>query len=415
MPRLVFITVLFFAIIRPLAAADAPDPATLRGKVLCGYQGWFRCPGDASDMGWVHWSRDGRRLEPDTLTFEMWPDVADLPAAALHPTPGFTDAEGKPAQLFTSDSAELVERHFEWMRDTGIDGVWLQHFAVDLPGGPAEKRYESRRRVLEHVRQAANKTGRVWALAFDVSGMRPEKTYEVLVREWKDLVDKGIIADPRYVHDGGKPVVELWGLYRSSKGNYLTTEVASQLIDFFKTPGPYAAYVVGGGDWDWRRNKDEAWQKMLARLDAYSPWNTGNFSKDREGVVHAASSWWAEDRKACEERGQLWLPVVYPGFSWDNLQRKEPGTTNIPRRGGAFLWEQFHELDKLGVKSVCVAMFDEVDEGTAIFKVSNHPPTQAHFVSYEGMPADWYLRLTGEVTRLLREKQPVPKDIPLKP
>ncbi len=41
-------------------------------------------------------------------------------------------------------------------------------------------------------------------------------------------------------------------------------------------------------------------------------------------------------------------------------------------------------------------MFDEVDEGTAIFKVTSEPPTQAHFVGYEGLPSDWYLRLTGE-------------------
>jgi hypothetical protein len=111
----------------------------------------------------------------------------------------------------------------------------------------------------------------------------------------------------------------------------------------------------------------------------------------------------------------LWLPVVYPGFSWDNLQKKPPGSTNIPRRGGRFLWEQFHMLSKLGADSVCVAMFDEVDEATAIFKVSNSPPTQAHFLTYEGLPSDWYLRLVGEATRRLREKREVPEEIPLKP
>ena len=35
-----------------------------------------------------------------------------------------------------------------------------------------------------------------------------------------------------------------------------------------------------------------------------------------------------------------------------------------------------------------VAMFDEVDEATAIFKVSNTPPTQAKFATYDGLPAD---------------------------
>jgi len=56
-----------------------------------------------------------------------------------------------------------------------------------------------------------------------------------------------------------------------------------------------------------------------------------------------------------------------------------------------------------------------VDEGTAIFKVTNTPPTQGHFVTYEGMPSDWYLRLVGEGTRMLHEKSMVPPEIPIQP
>ena len=60
-------------------------------------------------------------------------------------------------------------------------------------------------------------------------------------------------------------------------------------------------------------------------------------------------------------------------------------------------------------------MFDEVDEGTAIFKVTSTPPTQAHFVGYDGLPSDWYLRLVGEGDRLLRQGLPLPAEIPIKP
>src|SRR5215472_2561312 len=65
------------------AAADRDGPVdatSLRGKVLCGYQGWFRCPGDAADLGWIHWSRDSRRLAPSTLTFDLWPDMSEYAA-----------------------------------------------------------------------------------------------------------------------------------------------------------------------------------------------------------------------------------------------------------------------------------------------------------------------------------------------
>src|SRR5262249_34858176 len=154
----------------PQARVEVVDAASLRGKVLCGYQGWFRCTGDAAELGWAHWSRDPKRIAPDTLTFEMWPDMSEDTAAERFPAPGFTHAGGRQAYLFSSDNAATVLRHFGWMRDYGIDGVWLQHFVVDLPGGPAQRRYPSRLRVLNHVRGAAEKTGRAWALSYDLSG-----------------------------------------------------------------------------------------------------------------------------------------------------------------------------------------------------------------------------------------------------
>ena len=129
-------------------------------------------------------------------------------------------------------------------------------------------------------------------------------------------------------------------------------------------------------------------------------------------MKHAATYYWADDKRECERSGMLWIPVVYPGFSWDNLKRQKPGTSLISRRGGQFLWEQFRALSNLGVDTVYVAMFDEVDEGTAIFKVTSSPPTQGHFVGYEGLPSDWYLRLVGEAARRLRDKQPIPLEIP---
>jgi hypothetical protein len=398
--------------------AEPVDASSLRGKVLCGYQGWFRCPGDALNAGWVHWSREGKRIVPETLTFEMWPDLTDFPESELHAAPGFTDAAGQPMHLFSSDHAGTLRRHFEWMRDYGIDGVWLQQFLVDLVGGPskaAQARSASRWRVLGHVRAAAQATGRAWALTYDLSRMPTDRIFETLVADWKKVVDEGITKDDRYLREGGRPVVEVWGFYRESHGHPFPAAVANQIIDFFKAPGPYAAFLVGGGDWDWRRNSDPEWHAIYRRFDAYSPWNTANVSVDIPWAPKATTNSWAEDKAECEKNGMLWLPVVYPGFSWDNLAKKPPGSTNIPRRGGAFLWEQFHALSKLGADSVCVAMFDEVDEGTAIFKVTNTPPVQAHFLTYEGLPSDWYLRLVGEATRLLREKLPVPAEIPIQP
>jgi hypothetical protein len=397
----------------PVPGTSVVDATTLHGKVMCGYQGWFRCPGDKAKEGWIHWSRDSLRIAPDTLTFELWPDMTDYPADERFPAPGFTNADGSQAFLFSNEQPGTVRRHFQWMRDYGIDGVWLQHFLVDLPGGPLEDRYASRSRVLQNVRNAAHETGRVWAIAFDIAGMPTDGIVDVLTREWKKLVAAGVTQDPRYLHERGLPVVEVWGFYYGNPQNRMTAKVANQLIDFFKSSDTTnRAFLVGGGDWEWRSNPDPEWQRFIRRFDAYSPWNVGNYYKDENGA-HASIGYWAQDKRECEKSGVFWLPVVYPGFSWDNLQKLPPETSLIPRRGGRFLWEQFHALSGLHVDTICVAMFDEVDEGTAILKVTSSPPMQGHFVTYDGLPSDWYLRLVGEATKRLHQKQEVPASIPI--
>jgi hypothetical protein len=391
------------------------DAGTIHHKIMCGYQGWFRCPGDAADMGWIHYSRNGKTITPEPLVFEMWPDVRELGADGRFAAPGFTLPDGSQAELFSSDNARAVLRHFEWMRDYGIDGAWLQHFLVDLPGGKQPQRYPSRRRVLGHVMHAAEQTGRAWALSFDIAGTPTDRIFDLLTAEWRRLVDEKITANPRYLHEQGLPVVQIWGFYWHNEHNAMTADIAEKLIAFFKQPGPYRAFLGGGGDWDWRSRPDPAWQKFYREFGAYSPWNVGHAPRDKDGIRRAATYYWAEDKRECEKAGMMWLPVVYPGFSWDNLQQKPPGTTEIARRGGKFLWEQFHELAKLGVDSVYVAMFDEIDEGTAIFKVTGAPPVQGHFVGYDGMPGDWYLRLTGAGMQMLRGKLPVTAEIPIQP
>ena len=106
------------------------------------------------------------------------------------------------------------------------------------------------------------------------------------------------------------------------------------------------------------------------------------------------------------------MPTAFPGFSWDNLKRAKPGATAIARRRGEFYWRQFAIFRALGIRTVFVGMFDEVDEGTAIYKVTNQPPVDRHFVTYEGLPSDYYLRLTGAATRMIRGDAPLSERIP---
>ncbi|MCX5759217.1 MAG: hypothetical protein NTU83_12050, partial [Candidatus Hydrogenedentes bacterium] len=280
----------------------------MNGKVLCGYQGWFRCPGDRANTGWVHWSCDQKRIVPETLTFEMWPDMAEYSDAEQYNAPGFTYPDGRPATLYSSDNARTVRRHFDWMVQYGIHGVWLQHFLVGLPGGPYEDAYPSRLRVLQDVREAANQTGRVWALAFDMAAMPSEKIFDVMTAEWKHLVDTGIVNDPRYLHHSGKPVLMIWGFYPNQN---ITPDLANRIIDFFKNDPKYRVFLCGGSEWEWRTEKTPGWASFLRRFDLICPWNVGNYSIDEAGGRWASTHYWKEDLDEARRVGMLYLPVVY--------------------------------------------------------------------------------------------------------
>jgi hypothetical protein len=389
---------------RPVQRVETVDATTLRHKVLCGYQGWFRCPGDGADRGWRHWSRNTKTITQETLTFEMWPDTSDLTDDEKYPAPGFTFPDGKPAHLFSSTHPRTVERHFRWMSDYGIDGVFLQRFLVEL-GDPSTDQ------VLGHVRASAAKTGRVYALCYDLSGAPKEKLYDLLTTDWKQLVDaKKITKDHGYLHHGGKPVVFVWGFFSDRFG----AKLANRIIDFFQADSQYAALFIGGCQWHWRTEKDPEWAKVFRRFDVISPWNVGNTTTEN-GKKYAATAYWKDDIAEAKKVGAEYLPVVYPGFGWINLKGKDAAKDTVPRLGGEFFWRQFVTAADLGVEMAYVAMFDEVDEGTAVFKVTNTPPKEGLFATFDGLPTDWYLRLTGEASKVIRGEKKTTVALPIKP
>jgi hypothetical protein len=126
---------------------------------------------------------------------------------------------------------------------------------------------------------------------------------------------------------------------------------------------------------------------------------------------HAENSL-APDMAWCAERKIDYLPVVFPGFSWHNMYG---GRLNqIPRQQGRFLWAQFVAAKRANATMIYVAMFDEVDEGTAIFKfTADVPPAgDSAFVPNDTAQSDFYLKLTGNGGRLLRGEIPVSEELP---
>jgi hypothetical protein len=77
------------------------------------------------------------------------------------------------------------------------------------------------------------------------------------------------------------------------------------------------------------------------------------------------------------------------------------------------LWKQALEAKQAGAQMVYVAMFDELDEGTAIMKCGGPRPIGASpFVDLSDVPTDHYLWLSGQVGRLLRGEIPATPELP---
>ena len=386
-----------FALSPAAAEPERVDVSTLSGKLMVGYQGWFNAEGDGAGLGWTHWTRDRRTPTPENIRVDLWPDLAEYGPDELFAT-GFTFADGKPAELFSSHRRETVGRHFRWMREYGIDGAFLQRF-------PAGLRHEQKRRhldtVLTNCLAAATSEGRALVLMYDLSGLPGERFADV--REDWERIDGGgrLTGAGAYLRHEGKPLVAVWGVGFSDNRPY-SVEQCAELVSFFRARG---CAVMLGVPCYWRELKrdavnDPALLELLGAVEVISPWSVGRYATPEQAEKYARDTL-TGDLAWCRERGVDLLPVAFPGFSWHNMKPDAP-TNQIPRLKGAFFAAQLEAQRSTGAGMQYVAMFDEVDEATAIFKCSDTPPADAPFVTMEGLPSDHYLRLAGAAATRLK-------------
>ena len=392
------------------ATLQVVDSSTLIGKVMCGYQGWFNCEGDGAERGWVHWTKGRGSLGPGNAKIDLWPDVSELGANERFST-GFTNASGRVAEVFSSYNQATVLRHFEWMREYGIDGAFVQRFVVDLQS-PKGLRHNNT--VLSHCREGAKRSGRAFVVMYDLSGLGSNRTSQV-VSDWRTLRgEMRVTDDAAYLKHRGKPLVVLWGVGFNDNRRYTLAECRG-LVESLKRDG---CSVMIGVPTYWRELKndslkDPALHEIIKLADVVSPWTVGRY-KTQADVTRHEEKVLKPDLAWCADAKVDYLPVVFPGFSWHNMQGGPLDA--IPRRKGEFLWSQFVAAKRAGAQMTYVAMFDEVDEGTAIFKCTNDAPVdeKSKFVTYEGLPSDFYLQLTGACARLLRGEIPITDTVPVR-
>lgn len=368
---------------------------SIRNLVMAGYQGWFNTPEDGAGLGWKHFEKE-KEFKPGKCTIDLWPDVSEY--EKTYET-AFKLPDETPAKVFSSYDASTTDLHFKWMKQYGIDGVFMQRFVVSIRNQKGKDNYN---KILNNAVLSAEKYDRAICLMYDLSGMEAGEE-DILIRDWKELCEKYKLVSQNnnhYVYHHGKPLVAVWGIGFNDRRKYGYEQV-KKIIDFLKSEG---CSILVGVPTHWRTLtidavSDTRLLELVKQADIVHPWLVGRFDNNTYEPYRKSIE---EDIKWCKANGKDYMPVLFPGFSWHNMKKDAPQNM-IPRLGGRFFWKQVKGAVDAGAESLYLAMFDEIDEGTAFFKCTNTPPVgESSFITYEGEAPDHYLWLAGEAAKYLR-------------
>lgn len=398
--------------------AQVVTPEGFENSTFVAYRAGFNVPNDGTGRQWG----DGGTTHPlradamSTPSFSMWPHTSEYPAGSLQDT-GFKLGNGQPALAYSSFDAGVIDKHFQWMQQYEISGASLKWFVTE----PSSYRLD----IGKKVQASAEKYGRQMFIEFDIAGTLGTPCgdgpalVECIKTRWKNIVDSGITASPAYKRFKSKPLAALFGIGWDTRSN-LTAADAATLLRWFHTDAPprYQASVMGIVPLGWRTNSDDAikddpaqWRQNYANLDILSPWTVGRYADDAQASRHIHGRA-AADIGLVRSRNQRYLPVVFPGFSGDkSANGPVSGQPNqIPRRAGQFLWTQVREHWALGVTSCFVATFDDLGDGTALYKTaSTAARAQKDFATLTldqdgvALPSDWYLQVNHTIVNALKQ------------
>ncbi|KAL3810211.1 hypothetical protein ACHAXA_006351 [Cyclostephanos tholiformis] len=403
----------------------------LDDQIICGYQGWYGHPADGAPIKrWRHWFRVNGTAPPyEDVMVDFYPAIDEYDVGDLMES-GVKMPDGTYAKFFSSARPNVVLKHFQWMAAYGISGAFHHRFMTDSGNTPI---HATRTIVLRNVRDAAEATGRLFAVSYDIAG-NGNNVLERLKNDWINLVDnERITSSNQYIHQNGLPVLHVYGIGFTSIPVNDTTGVQN-LIDWFQSTdaGRYRVFFIGGVPGRWRDGVGDsrtgaAWKNIYDSLDGIHPWHVGRWD-DATTFDTYYSDYIADDVAYCKERGIRYMPTLWPGFSWHNLKSKEivprPAINSVPRSGGKFMWKQAYTYAANDdINTIFCAQFDEVDEGTAVFKVTARttdlPLPEGGWLGLDAdginLPSDWYLRLAGEAQLMLERKRPLTGTIPLDP
>ena len=451
----------------PVVDLESDMYDSYQGLVMAGYQGWHGTPSDGCAHnpaeGWPHYASVAMHpfiFEPGVLrnNIDFWPDVSEYPCTYSAPD-GFKLPDGNTPRLYSSYDESTVDLHFRWMKDYGIDGVFMQRFVAQLTNPTALIHSD---KVLQSAMTASNVHARAISIMYDMVGMDASTSADIILDDARGLIAKYNLMDrsmgQRYfLYHNGKPLVGLVSVGQSSAP--YTIAQAQAIVDGLQELG---FSIMLGVPAYWREPgkgdcvNDSKITDLVKDVDIIMPWFVGVY--DYKGEVDAGGgkfsdyfqsrieesaigSWIIRDgdfSKAKEYKVE-YCPLVFAGFSDRNIH---PNNKVYKRYEGDFYWQQIYKYLNKGAKMLYVAMFDEIDEGTAIYKclrqseVPSNTYSSDYYVIYEngayrrssdpvtvsgsnwckkaselgvtfngiedGLESDYYLWLTGEAGKMLR-------------
>lgn len=437
---------------------------TYRGLMMTGYQGWFGAPGDgcshsnADNTAWYHY-RENDVFKPGVLqnSIDMWPDMSEYTKKYTPGVDGPTNRSskfilpsGEVAQVYSAYDESSVLLHFKWMKEYGIDGAFMQRFVGEVINNPDGKDHFDM--VLKHAMKGSNQYQRAISIMYDLGGfMEGSRDESAVLADAQAIMDLYQLKDRSqqkfYLYEDDKPLLALWGVGFDEKP--FNAEDIISLITALKDQG--WSIMLGVND-DWRTHNSTKWprakyQEVVKSANVIFPWFVGrygtiaDYNSKRKPIIDADIKW-------CKENGVHYAPHCFPGGADLNMH---PNNSVVDRLGGKFFWEQLYGGIKLGAEMIYVAMFDEIDEGTAIFKclnkkdVPSNVPEKDYYVWYnkntgsygrgaasvdestlgggwckkaselnivfqgieDDLPTDHYLWLTGQARKMLRGEVPL--------
>jgi hypothetical protein len=452
---------------------------TYRGLVMAGYQGWFGGPArkDGGSFGgeqWYHY-REAGVFKPGVLqnSIDMWPDMSEYTdkytpgvdgmegSNVNTPSGKFMLPNGQPAQVYSAWDESTVRLHFKWMKEYGIDGVFMQRFVAEVVNYPSHARHFDR--VLENAMKASNEYQRAICVMYDLGGFMdkndPKKNVAGVLADTDGIVAKYNLGDRTkqkfYLHHNGKPLIVLWGVGFNDGRPYSLGDI-EELVNGLRERG-FSIMLGVPTYWRERRNdalSDPKLTALIKSADIIMPWFVGRFG-DHNYVSGGFADLVKQDIEWCEDNKVDYAPLCYPGSSDRNMH---PKNGLNPRLGGKFYWRQMHNCIAAGAKMLYIAMFDEIDEGTAIYKCLNQKdvpsnagatdywvyqrpdgsygraateanipsnatwkmaPAEVKKIPFTGIEndlgTDHYLWLTGHARKVLRGEEPMSSTLPVRP